>query len=179
MSQTPLLPASAPFAREQIADLNRVISVTSAEQRAWLSGFLAGMQAANQPQAAAPAAPAVRKAPLTILFGTESGNAEAVAAQRQGGDRRERSESVLAHGKVLGWARSCIGGRRSRSGRFRWSGDAAPLIGHGVVSGGIRDGSGSGSGLVVGKQSTEKQGGSTEEKGGRAWRFGRCPATLD
>lgn len=81
MSQTPLLPASAPFAREQIADLNRVISVTSAEQRAWLSGFLAGMQAANQPQAAAPAAPAVRKAPLTILFGTESGNAEAVAAQ--------------------------------------------------------------------------------------------------
>ena len=80
MPNSPLLPSSAPFAQEQIADLNRVISVATAEQRAWLSGFLAGVQAANAPQAA-PAAPPARKTPLTILFGTESGNAEAVAAQ--------------------------------------------------------------------------------------------------
>jgi sulfite reductase (NADPH) flavoprotein alpha-component len=80
MPTSPLLPSTAPFAQEQIADLNRVISTSSAEQRAWLSGFLAGVQAANAPQAA-PAAPPARKAPLTILFGTESGNAEALAAQ--------------------------------------------------------------------------------------------------
>jgi len=80
MPNSPLLPSTAPFAQEQIADLNRVISVTTAEQRAWLSGFLAGMQAANAPQAV-PATPPARKAPLTILFGTESGNAEALAAQ--------------------------------------------------------------------------------------------------
>ncbi|HBK08224.1 MAG TPA: sulfite reductase subunit alpha [Acetobacteraceae bacterium] len=77
----PMLPATAPFADEHIAALNRVISVTTPEQRAWLSGYLAGIQAANDPGAAAPAAPPAKRAPLTILFGTESGNAESLAAQ--------------------------------------------------------------------------------------------------
>jgi sulfite reductase (NADPH) flavoprotein alpha-component len=76
-----LLPSTAPFAEEQIAALNRVISVTTAEQRAWLSGYLAGLQAASGGQAAAPAAPPAKRAPLTILFGTESGNSEALAGQ--------------------------------------------------------------------------------------------------
>src|SRR6195952_6066700 len=77
----PMLPTTAPFPEEQIAALNRVISVTTPEQRAWLSGYLAGLQAANDPQAASPAAPPAKRAPLTILFGTESGHAEALAAQ--------------------------------------------------------------------------------------------------
>ena len=81
MQTAPLLPTTAPFAEEQIAALNRVISVTTAEQRAWLSGYLAGLQAANDPQAAAPAAPPAKRAPLTILFATESGNAEALAGR--------------------------------------------------------------------------------------------------
>jgi sulfite reductase (NADPH) flavoprotein alpha-component len=81
MQTAPVLPSTAPFAEEHIAALNRVISVTTAEQRAWLSGYLAGLQAANDPQAVTPAAPPARRAPLTILFGTESGNAEALAAQ--------------------------------------------------------------------------------------------------
>jgi sulfite reductase (NADPH) flavoprotein alpha-component len=81
MQSAPLLPNTAPFAEEQIAALNRVISVTTAEQRAWLSGYLAGLQAASDPQAVTPAAPPAKRAPLTILFGTESGNAEALAAQ--------------------------------------------------------------------------------------------------
>jgi sulfite reductase (NADPH) flavoprotein alpha-component len=81
MQTAPLLPSTAPFHQEQIAALNGVISVTTAEQRAWLSGYLAGIQAANDPQVVAPAAPPVKRAPLTILFGTESGNAEALAAQ--------------------------------------------------------------------------------------------------
>jgi sulfite reductase (NADPH) flavoprotein alpha-component len=76
-----LLPNTAPFAEDQIAALNRVISVTTAEQRAWLSGYLAGLQAASGGQAATPAAPPAKRAPLTILFGTESGNAEALAGQ--------------------------------------------------------------------------------------------------
>jgi sulfite reductase (NADPH) flavoprotein alpha-component len=75
------LPAGAPFRAEQISALNSVISTTTAEQRAWLSGFLAGVQAANAPQQAVPAAPPKVRAPLTILFGTESGNAEALAAR--------------------------------------------------------------------------------------------------
>lgn len=77
----PLLPNTAPFAEDHIAALNRVISVTTAEQRAWLSGYLAGLQAAGGSQAAVPAAPPAKKVPLTILFGTESGNAEALAGQ--------------------------------------------------------------------------------------------------
>lgn len=81
MAGLPLLPASAPFAADQIAALNNVMSATSIEQRSWLSGFLAGFQAANTQPAAAPAAAAGRKIPLAILFATESGNAEALAAQ--------------------------------------------------------------------------------------------------
>jgi sulfite reductase (NADPH) flavoprotein alpha-component len=81
MQTAPLLPNTAPFRQEQIAALNGVISVTTAEQRAWLSGYLAGVQAASDPQQVAPAAPPAKRAPLTILFGTESGNAEALAAQ--------------------------------------------------------------------------------------------------
>ncbi len=78
MPSLPMLPETAPFPADQITALNRIISATSAEQRTWLSGFLAGYQAANAPQPAATAPPA-RRAPLTILFGTESGNAEALA----------------------------------------------------------------------------------------------------
>lgn len=81
MVTAPLLPKTAPFAEEQINALNSVMSVSTADQRQWLSGFLAGYHAANLPQSAAPAAPPARRTPLTILFGTESGNAEALAAQ--------------------------------------------------------------------------------------------------
>ncbi|MFL5283243.1 MAG: sulfite reductase flavoprotein subunit alpha [Rhodopila sp.] len=79
MKTAVLLPTTAPFAADQIAALNGVIGAASAEQRAWLSGFLAGVQAANDPRAAAPAAPPAKRIPLTILFGTESGNSEALA----------------------------------------------------------------------------------------------------
>jgi sulfite reductase (NADPH) flavoprotein alpha-component len=81
MAQSVLLPAGAPFGAEQISALNSVFSASTAEQRAWLSGFLAGVQAANAPQQASPAAPPKARIPLTILFGTESGNAEALAAR--------------------------------------------------------------------------------------------------
>ena len=73
-----MLPETAPFPADQIVALNRIMSGSKAEQRTWLSGFLAGYQAATAPQPAA-AAPPARRAPLTILFGTESGNAEALA----------------------------------------------------------------------------------------------------
>lgn len=73
-----MLPETSPFAADQIVALNRIMSGSTAEQRNWLSGFLAGYQAASVPQPAA-AAPPARRAPLTILFATESGNAEALA----------------------------------------------------------------------------------------------------
>ncbi len=83
MPTSPLLPKTAPFADDQIAALNTVMSASTADQRTWLAGFLAGFAAANDSPGAAQAAAAtpVRRAPLTILFGTESGNSEALAAQ--------------------------------------------------------------------------------------------------
>jgi len=80
MQSLPLLPGNAPFSAEQITTLNGVMSGTTAEQRSWLSGFLAGYHAASAP-APATAAPPARRAALTILFATESGNAEALAGQ--------------------------------------------------------------------------------------------------
>src|ERR1700722_17114233 len=79
MPQSVLLPAGAPFGAEQISALNSVIATSTAKQRAWLSGFLAGVQAANAPAQPVPAAPPKARAPLTLLFGPESGNAEAHA----------------------------------------------------------------------------------------------------
>jgi sulfite reductase (NADPH) flavoprotein alpha-component len=79
-----ILPQSAPFPAEHIEVLNAVMAQANAEQRHWLSGFLAGYHAALAGPAALPAAPAAeprRKIPLTILYGTDSGNAEGVADQ--------------------------------------------------------------------------------------------------
>ncbi|HQT63613.1 MAG: sulfite reductase subunit alpha [Acidocella sp. 20-57-95] len=80
MSKLTTLPASAPFAPEQILALNNVFGSASTVQRAWLSGFLAGLDAGEAKPATA-AAPPAEKAKLTILYATESGNAEALAAK--------------------------------------------------------------------------------------------------
>jgi len=80
MSKSLSLPHSAPFAPDQIAALDQVIGTASIVQRAWLSGFLAGLDAAEG-KAAAPAAPPADKPKLLILYATESGNAEALAGK--------------------------------------------------------------------------------------------------
>ncbi len=94
MTAQPLLPRNAPFSPEDIDILNGVVARTTPQQRSWLAGFFAGFEAAQgvqQPQAVAAAKPRV---PLTVLYGSESGNAEALAmktkklAQRHGIDAR-------------------------------------------------------------------------------------------
>jgi sulfite reductase (NADPH) flavoprotein alpha-component len=73
-----LIPKTAPFAEEDIDLLNRVVGAASATQRAWLAGFLAGLEASGTaPQPAAEARPAE---PLTIVYATESGNSEKLAS---------------------------------------------------------------------------------------------------
>ena len=83
MSASPI-PRTAPFAEEEIELLNRVVGPASATQRAWLAGFLAGIEvtgeAAGTAPAPVPAAEARPAEPLTILYATESGNAEKLAA---------------------------------------------------------------------------------------------------
>jgi sulfite reductase (NADPH) flavoprotein alpha-component len=75
------LPATAPFEPADRAALSDLIARASPEQRAWLSGFLAGLAAGTAPAAAAEVPAAGPKQPLTILYATEGGNAEALAGR--------------------------------------------------------------------------------------------------
>jgi len=77
MAVPALLPRTAPFGDDEIASLDRVLGPASATQRAWLAGFLAGLDAGALPIATV-ASPQVAE-PITILFATESGNAERLA----------------------------------------------------------------------------------------------------
>lgn len=69
-----MLPESSPFSPDQRKALDSLLAGFDALQRGWLSGFLAASSSALAP-AAAPAA----AGKLTVLFGTESGNAEQLA----------------------------------------------------------------------------------------------------
>lgn len=88
MTQDPgkIIPDTAPFSSEQNAWLNSFLPALSQEQVLWFSGFFAGMRAARAGGAvqgqAIHSAPAQKRAiPLTILYGSESGNAEGLAAE--------------------------------------------------------------------------------------------------
>jgi sulfite reductase (NADPH) flavoprotein alpha-component len=72
------IPKTAPFSEEDVALLNRVVGPASAVQRAWLAGFLAGVESATGQQAQ-PAALARPAEPLTIVYASESGNSEKLA----------------------------------------------------------------------------------------------------
>jgi sulfite reductase (NADPH) flavoprotein alpha-component len=73
------IPKTAPFAEEEIDLLNRVVGTASPIQRAWLAGFLAGIDASGGLLAPQPLAPARPAEPLTIVFASESGNSEKLA----------------------------------------------------------------------------------------------------
>ena len=76
-TNTATIPKTAPFTEEDVALLNRVVGPASAVQRAWLAGFLAGVESVSG--SAQPAAPARPAEPLTIVYASESGNSEKLA----------------------------------------------------------------------------------------------------
>src|SRR3990172_2458607 len=78
VTAVPFLPKNAPFTAEDIDILDQLMQRSTPLQRSWLSGFLAGLDAA-QAQAAQPVQATRPRAPLTILYGSESGNAESLA----------------------------------------------------------------------------------------------------
>ena len=79
MSASPI-PKTAPFADDEIESLNRVVGPATAIQRAWLAGFLAGLDASSaEAPVALPAAAPQAAEPLTVLYATESGNSEKLA----------------------------------------------------------------------------------------------------
>ena len=85
MSSVIAIPKTAPFSEEDVDLLNRVVGPASPIQRAWLAGFLAGVESVSGGaqiagvEAAQPAAPARPAEPLTIVFASESGNSEKLA----------------------------------------------------------------------------------------------------
>ncbi|MCJ2140970.1 sulfite reductase flavoprotein subunit alpha [Methylobacterium sp. E-066] len=79
MARQNLLPRTAPFGDGERASLDAVLGSATPVQRAWLAGFLAGLDAAGGQPAAAPSAPPKAAEPLTIVYASESGNSEALA----------------------------------------------------------------------------------------------------
>jgi len=83
------LPANAPFGHEQKVALQALLPTLQPAQATWLSGYFAALGgvggAATATPAAAPAAQAAPAAgptvPMTVLFGSESGNSEALAQE--------------------------------------------------------------------------------------------------
>ena len=76
MTATPI-PKTAPFREDEIELLNRVVASASPTQRAWLAGFLAGVESVTS--AAQTVTPPRTAEPLTIVYASESGNSEKLA----------------------------------------------------------------------------------------------------
>ena len=80
MPSTALDATNSPLTDEQAAEVNRLVTRLSGDQRTWLSGYLAGLQAISG-EAGAPREATAEQHTLTILYGSETGNAESVAQQ--------------------------------------------------------------------------------------------------
>ena len=82
------LPVSAPpLDQEQTRTLHSVVDQLSPDQLQWVSGYVAGIAAVSAQRDGSAAIPAATMAPaansgerLTILFGSQTGNGEAIAA---------------------------------------------------------------------------------------------------
>jgi len=75
---------TSPLTQEQSRQLNRLVESLTPDQANWISGYLAGVNAAfqgEQPQQPAAASVADDLPQLTVLYGSETGNAEGVACQ--------------------------------------------------------------------------------------------------
>lgn len=82
MKSTPIAEHSSPLNADQVEQLNRLIETLTPMQATWIGGYLVGLNASvsegavQQPQAAAAAD---ASSTLTILYGSETGNAEGVS----------------------------------------------------------------------------------------------------
>lgn len=75
--------AASPLSAEQVTDLQKLVSALNPIQQAWVSGYLAASANAAMPGApvAGVAPQAGEAAALTILYGSQTGNAKGVASQ--------------------------------------------------------------------------------------------------
>ncbi|HZC57517.1 MAG TPA: flavodoxin domain-containing protein [Xanthobacteraceae bacterium] len=87
------IPKTAPFAEEEIDLLNRVVGPANALQRAWLAGFLAGVESVSG--VAQPSAPARPAEPINIVYASESGNCEKLAGDLAKAARKNGLKPIL------------------------------------------------------------------------------------
>jgi len=107
---------NSPFSEQQIAQLQSSLGTLDAQQSLWLSGFLAGSLAVAETAPAAPKAESRATPALTVLYGTETGNGEAIARE-------------LAHAaKQQGIAAEVLSLANFRPSRLRKLGHAAFVI---------------------------------------------------
>ncbi|WP_323896961.1 assimilatory sulfite reductase (NADPH) flavoprotein subunit [Aeromonas veronii] len=69
----------SPLSDEQQRQLGQVLSTLNTQQLAWVSGYLYGLSQSGQQSVAASAAVAAPSGSLTILYGSQTGNAKGVA----------------------------------------------------------------------------------------------------
>jgi sulfite reductase (NADPH) flavoprotein alpha-component len=89
------LPEGAPFAPEERTALDGILGRASGEQRAWLAGFLAGLAARDSAHRTEPQAVPRASEPLLVLYASESGNAEGVAAKVAANAKRQGFKVTL------------------------------------------------------------------------------------
>ncbi|MGR1184654.1 assimilatory sulfite reductase (NADPH) flavoprotein subunit [Aeromonas veronii] len=70
----------SPLSDEQQRQLGQVLSTLNTQQLAWVSGYLYGLSQTGQQSVAASAAVAAPSGSLTILYGSQTGNAKGVAS---------------------------------------------------------------------------------------------------
>ncbi len=76
---------NSPFNQEQAELLNRLLPTLTESQKIWLSGYLVAARSESG-ETAAPVAPAPAESPavsreVTVLYGSQTGNAEGLAKQ--------------------------------------------------------------------------------------------------
>lgn len=70
----------APLSDEQQRQLNQALSTLNTQQLVWVSGYLYGLSQSGSQPAAASGTPAAPGGSLTILYGSQTGNAKGVAS---------------------------------------------------------------------------------------------------
>ncbi|MFM5134846.1 assimilatory sulfite reductase (NADPH) flavoprotein subunit [Aeromonas rivipollensis] len=80
MQLTAPIPTISPLSDEQQRQLNQVLSTLNTQQLAWVSGYLYGLSQSGVQSVATSAAVAAPGDSLTILYGSQTGNAKGVAS---------------------------------------------------------------------------------------------------
>ncbi|MFM7969473.1 assimilatory sulfite reductase (NADPH) flavoprotein subunit [Aeromonas sp. A-5] len=83
MQLTAPIPTISPLSDEQQRQLNQVLSTLNTQQLAWVSGYLYGLSQSGVQSVATSAAVAAPGGSLTILYGSQTGNAKGVASAIQ------------------------------------------------------------------------------------------------